>query len=151
MTALAQTKQIKSVLRQDPERSLYHASHPGPLLEVDFWIAKSRNLNSIFNQLQVRAAAAGPPAGRRVTPYHITPCCVVYRMSGYVVRCELWMLPPARTPPRSPSCVKTSLRRVWKRTTMFGISNHCGRGWNDLNKRSTSLALCRYGLVRVYA
>jgi hypothetical protein len=53
----SQTKQIKAVLRQDPERLFEQASYPGPLLEVDFWVAKARNLNSIFTQLQVRSAA----------------------------------------------------------------------------------------------
>lgn len=47
------TKQIKSILRQDPETMLNHAeSHPGPMAELEFWTFKAKNLNSIFNQLQ---------------------------------------------------------------------------------------------------
>ncbi|GLE01103.1 hypothetical protein PINS_up009916 [Pythium insidiosum] len=71
------TKQIKNILKQDPEallnrkahggafqsqsppqsqqqqqqQSLHH-QHPGPLEELAFWAAKARNLNSIFAQLQ---------------------------------------------------------------------------------------------------
>jgi dynein heavy chain len=47
------TKQIKSVLSQDPEQLLNDdPTHPGPLSELEFWESKSKNLNSIFNQLQ---------------------------------------------------------------------------------------------------
>ena len=48
------TKQIKAVLKQDPETALVTEGrpHPGPVAELDFWTAKARNLNSIFDQLQ---------------------------------------------------------------------------------------------------
>lgn len=47
------TKQIKNVLKQDPEMLLNQdQAHPGPLSELEFWGAKASNLNSIFNQLQ---------------------------------------------------------------------------------------------------
>jgi dynein heavy chain len=47
------TKQIKNVLSQDPEVLLNEdKSHPGPISELEFWESKSKNLNSIFNQLQ---------------------------------------------------------------------------------------------------
>ena len=47
------TKQIKSVLKRDPEDLLAAPDQsPGPLEELDFWIQKSANLNSIFDQLQ---------------------------------------------------------------------------------------------------
>ncbi|DAZ93925.1 TPA: hypothetical protein N0F65_008868 [Lagenidium giganteum] len=48
------TKQIKNILKQDPESMLNkrHHVHPGPMEELNFWAAKSKNLNSIFDQLQ---------------------------------------------------------------------------------------------------
>ena len=47
------TKQIKAVLKEDPEGlSTDERPHPGPVAELDFWQAKSKNLDSIFDQLQ---------------------------------------------------------------------------------------------------
>ncbi|GMH57655.1 hypothetical protein TL16_g02438 [Triparma laevis f. inornata] len=46
------TKQIKSVLKREPEQLLSEPTNPGPLEELDFWKSKSDNLNSIFSQLQ---------------------------------------------------------------------------------------------------
>jgi dynein heavy chain, axonemal len=46
------TKQIKSVLKLDPETPLKHGKHPKPDTEMKFWITKSKNLNAIFDQLQ---------------------------------------------------------------------------------------------------
>jgi dynein heavy chain len=46
------TKQIKNVLKQDPESLFEVHSNPGPLQEIEFWKIKAQNLNSIFNQLQ---------------------------------------------------------------------------------------------------
>ena len=46
------TKQIKSVLKREPEQLLSDPTNPGPLEELDFWKSKSDNLNSIFTQLQ---------------------------------------------------------------------------------------------------
>ena len=46
------TKQIKNVLKLDPEHALKSGSHPGPMAEIEFWQAKSRHLNSIQQQLQ---------------------------------------------------------------------------------------------------
>lgn len=46
------TKQMKNVLKQDPESLFVSISNPGPLAEVEFWRAKADNLNSIFDQLQ---------------------------------------------------------------------------------------------------
>lgn len=46
------TKQIKSVLKQDPEDLLKQGKHPTPDAELDFWKLKATNLNSIFDQLQ---------------------------------------------------------------------------------------------------
>jgi dynein heavy chain len=45
------TRQIKNVLKTDPEAVLKHGEHPGPLVEVEFWAAKAQNLNSIYEQL----------------------------------------------------------------------------------------------------
>ena len=45
------TKQIKNVLKQDPESALKNGNHPDPLTEVAFWKSKSDNLNSIGRQL----------------------------------------------------------------------------------------------------
>jgi len=45
------TRQIKNVLKTDPEAALKDGQHPGPLVEVDFWTAKAQNLNSIYEQL----------------------------------------------------------------------------------------------------
>ena len=46
------TKQIRSVLKQDPEAQLKLGLHPTPDFEIDFWRNKAGNLNSIFDQLQ---------------------------------------------------------------------------------------------------
>eukprot|EP01031_Cornospumella_fuschlensis_P030364 gene30365-36688_t len=46
------TKQIKNVLKLDPEHLFLHDAHPNPLSEVEFWKSKAAHLNSIFNQLQ---------------------------------------------------------------------------------------------------
>ena len=46
------TKQIKNVLKQDPETALKQGQDPGPLVEIDFWNNKAENLNSIHQQLQ---------------------------------------------------------------------------------------------------
>ena len=45
------TKQIKNVLKQDPESALKGDKHPDPLTEIDFWKNKSENLNAICDQL----------------------------------------------------------------------------------------------------
>lgn len=46
------TKQIRSVLKQDPESQLKAGMHPTPDVEIEFWRNKAGNLNSIFEQLQ---------------------------------------------------------------------------------------------------
>jgi dynein heavy chain len=46
------TKQIKNVLKQDPESLFQTFINPNPMHEVGFWKAKAKNLNSIFDQLQ---------------------------------------------------------------------------------------------------
>ena len=46
------TKQIKNVLKQDPEAQLKLGFHPTPDVEILFWKNKANNLNSIFEQLQ---------------------------------------------------------------------------------------------------
>jgi dynein heavy chain len=45
------TKQIKNVLKQDPESALKGDNHPNPLVELAFWKNKSENLNYICQQL----------------------------------------------------------------------------------------------------
>lgn len=46
------TKQIKMVLKMDPESRLKLGTNPSPDQEIAFWRVKAANLNSIFNQLQ---------------------------------------------------------------------------------------------------
>jgi dynein heavy chain, axonemal len=46
------TKQIRAVLKLNPEEAMEKAGHPGPSAEVAFWRHKAANLNSIFDQLQ---------------------------------------------------------------------------------------------------
>lgn len=46
------TKQIRNILKQDPEMKLKQGQHPTPDVEIDFWKRKASNLNSIFKQLQ---------------------------------------------------------------------------------------------------
>lgn len=46
------TKQIRSVLKQDPESQLKAGMHPTPDVEIEFWKNKAANLNSISEQLQ---------------------------------------------------------------------------------------------------
>ena len=46
------TRQIKNVLKQDPEGALKTGNDPDPMTELDFWKNKADNLNSIHNQLQ---------------------------------------------------------------------------------------------------
>lgn len=46
------TKQIKNVLKADPDAPLKEAhSYPGPLAELNFWTERAGNLNSIHDQL----------------------------------------------------------------------------------------------------
>ena len=45
------TKQIRSVLKQDPEFQLKQGLHPTPDVEIEFWKNKAGNLNSISEQL----------------------------------------------------------------------------------------------------
>ncbi|GBG89558.1 hypothetical protein CBR_g49347 [Chara braunii] len=45
------TRQIKNVLKTDPETILKEGSNPGPLAELEFWQEKAANLNSIYEQL----------------------------------------------------------------------------------------------------
>lgn len=45
------TKQIRNVLKQDPETVLKSGQDPNPLVELDFWRNKAENLNSIHQQL----------------------------------------------------------------------------------------------------
>lgn len=43
------TKQIKNVLKLEPEQALKQANNdPGPMTEIEFWKNKAENLNSIF-------------------------------------------------------------------------------------------------------
>lgn len=46
------TKQIKNVLKLEPEQALKSGGDPGPQTELDFWEKKAENLNSIYGQLQ---------------------------------------------------------------------------------------------------
>ena len=46
------TKQIRSVLKLDPESQLKAGLNPTPDVEIEFWKNKAANLNSIFEQLQ---------------------------------------------------------------------------------------------------
>ena len=46
------TKQIKRILKQDPENLLKLGLDPTPEKEIEFWRSKAENLNSIFSQLQ---------------------------------------------------------------------------------------------------
>lgn len=46
------TKQIRGVLKLDPESQLKMGMHPTPDVEIEFWKNKAANLNSIFEQLQ---------------------------------------------------------------------------------------------------
>ena len=46
------TKQIKNVLKSDPEGLLKQGLHPTPDIEIEFWKTKAANLNAIFDQLQ---------------------------------------------------------------------------------------------------
>ncbi|GBG27447.1 Dynein heavy chain 17, axonemal [Hondaea fermentalgiana] len=46
------TKQIKNVLKMDPESRLKVGANPTPDQEIAFWRTKAANLNSIFTQLQ---------------------------------------------------------------------------------------------------
>ena len=45
------TKQIKNILKLEPEQALKNGN-PNPLKEIEFWKNKSQNLDSIHEQLQ---------------------------------------------------------------------------------------------------
>ena len=49
------TKQIRHVLKQDPEELLKDGQHPEPSAELKFWRQKAANLNSIHSQLGMDA------------------------------------------------------------------------------------------------
>ena len=42
------TKQIKQVLKRDPEMALKNGKHPDPLTEIEFWKDQSTDLNAIY-------------------------------------------------------------------------------------------------------
>ena len=46
------TRQIKTVLKADPDDALKHGAHPGPETELNFWTERATNLNSIHEQLE---------------------------------------------------------------------------------------------------
>lgn len=46
------TKQIKNVLKSDPDEPLKLGQHPGPEAELNFWTERANNLNSIQQQLE---------------------------------------------------------------------------------------------------
>ena len=46
------TKQIKNILKQDPESVFQNQANPGPMAEIEFWTSVAANLNGIFDQLQ---------------------------------------------------------------------------------------------------
>ena len=46
------TKQIKNILKLDPESMFTAHKNPGPTAEIEFWKHKAGNLNGIFDQLQ---------------------------------------------------------------------------------------------------
>lgn len=46
------TKQIKNVLKLDPDGLLKQGLHPTPDVEIEFWKSKAANLNAVFEQLQ---------------------------------------------------------------------------------------------------
>lgn len=46
------TRQMKGVIRMNPESNLGEGRHPGPMAELQFWETKAARLNSIFQQLQ---------------------------------------------------------------------------------------------------
>ena len=45
------TKQIKTVLAQEPEDVMKAIKNPGPLEELRFWARKARHLNAVYQQL----------------------------------------------------------------------------------------------------
>jgi len=45
------TKQIKNILKLEPEQALKQGNDPGPMTELEFWENKASNLNSIHEQL----------------------------------------------------------------------------------------------------
>ncbi len=45
------TRQIKNVLRTEPDQALKEGTNPGPLTEVEFWKQKATSLNAIQEQL----------------------------------------------------------------------------------------------------
>jgi dynein heavy chain len=48
------TKQIRHVLKQDPEQLLKEGKHPEPKAELQFWRNKETNLSSIHSQLGIQ-------------------------------------------------------------------------------------------------
>lgn len=47
------TKQIRHVLKQDPDMLLKEGKHPEPSAELQFWKSKAMNLNSIHTQMGI--------------------------------------------------------------------------------------------------
>ena len=46
------THQIRDVLKRDSAQPLLEGLNPGPAVEIQFWKAKSENLDCIFQQLR---------------------------------------------------------------------------------------------------
>lgn len=43
--------QIQEVLKKDSSQPLLEGLNPGPLVEIEFWKAKSTNLENIYDQV----------------------------------------------------------------------------------------------------
>ena len=43
--------QIQEVLKKDSSQPILEGLNPGPLVELEFWKAKTTNLESIFDQV----------------------------------------------------------------------------------------------------
>ena len=45
--------QIRDVLKQESAQPLLEGLHPGPIVEIEFWQAKSANLQCIYDQVRL--------------------------------------------------------------------------------------------------
>lgn len=130
------TKQIKAVLKSDPDAPLKVAGqYPGPMAEVNFWGERAANLNSIHEQLtgekiqkvvkvlELARSTYFPAFGRYVWQAHVTPTpAVAVRL---VLACAVLLSQQVRSRVSlRAGCFRRLMRLGWRPMT---TSSSCAR------------------------
>ena len=54
--------QIQDVLKKNSAQPLLDGKNPGPLVELDFWVARKADLESVLDQVRISCALSGTPS-----------------------------------------------------------------------------------------